>query len=583
MPENRILLLAMPWNRPDYPSIQVGRLKSFLSGQGFECHASYPFLHLAKAIGEETYVYLCETVNEILLEGIFCSTFQENSNDALVHELAAVTGLTLATVRQIVTVCSDSLEWEYCRHDWDCYSHVGFTCTFAQTWASLALSRVVKERHPQVKIVFGGSALNEEVARHIEKQFPFVDFVVTGPGESALLELLNDPTASRGHRIGGGLLRQHLTVVPDYAEYFAQLQESGVQVTPAVILATSAGCDYNRCGFCALNNADGYLTLSAMQIGEMISRCVEKHAVSRIEFADTSLVTIHSDDPLSEQLAALGIEFYGELRAVLSDEKARRLKRAGFSGVQLGIESFITPVLTAMIKPADLVQNLYNLKLCLEHELEVAYNLILDYPGTTDDHLLQMLELLPLIVHLPPPTSLCRFLLYRNAPAFRQPEKHGILACRPSRLYVLGLGERYGRCWPAVQFDYTPYTSPSVETLGRLDSACTLWAEAYDPKRALLSVEAFPDHAVVTDRRFSMSNVYEIDGEVAHCLCYCEEPRQVNDLNRAYDHLVINELLDKRLLIIDNHRVLSLPVRSRARNMAYRERPNSDFAYNFIQ
>lgn len=579
MAETKVLLLAMPWTRPDYPSIQVGRLKSFLLEQGIECHASYPYLALAEAIGNEVYTFICETVNEVMLEGIFCSILCGDGYTGYQTEITAVSGLPLETIQGVAMSCSALLELECSRYNWDQYSHVGFTCTFSQTWASLAMARILKRRRPHLRIILGGSALGKEVAQYIVEQFPFVDHIVSGPGELALLDLLQEPETARSTCAGHPTLVEHLAIVPDYAEYFAQLHQTDMEIASTAILATSTGCDYNRCGFCSLNSEDRYVALSADQVGAMVVSCMEKHAVSRIEFADTSLVAIHSDDKLSNQLATLGVELYGQVRAVLNEERVKRLKKAGFSGVQIGIESFSTPVLKAMVKRADLVHNLFNLKLCLEHELEVAYNLILDYPGTSDEHLRQMIDLVPLIVHLPPPSSLCRFVLYRGSPAFLHPEKHGISAYHRSYLYELGLGDYYGRFWPAAQFDYAPSVAPSVELLCQMDSVCQAWASAYDPEHALLSAAFLADRVIISDRRISQAEVYELHGEVARCLRFCEQPRPLNDLESAFGVLALAELVDRGLLIIDNDRALSLPVTPRVRGLAPRDRPNSEFAY----
>jgi len=579
MHESSVLLLAMPWNRPDYPSVQVGRLKAFLSGRGIDCHASYPYLSLADTLGEELYVYICETVDNVLLEGVFCSIYKGQIHGELVTELATTSGLLPESIEKVVDVCSKFLNVVLSSHDWEQYSHVGFTCTFSQTWSSLAMAKIIKEKHPQIRIVFGGTALDQKTAEYIEEHFTFVNYVVSGPGEVALLEILQNPSLPKGHRPGHTVLLQHLSTVPDYTEYLTQLSQSEMLSATTAILTTSVGCDYSRCVFCALNRDSGYLALSSDQIGELVSRFMAQHNVSRIEFADTSLVAIHSDENLCDRLATFGVEFYGEMRAVLDREKAQRLKRSGFSGVQIGVESLNTSVLKTMAKSVDLVQNIFNLKLCLEYELEVAYNLILDYPGTTDEQLNQMLSLIPIIVHLPPPSALCRFVLYKGSPAFLHPEEHGISACRPSHLYELSLGEHYGRSWPATQFDYTPFTAPSIEMLGRVDSACGEWANAYDPQNAILSIAFQNDHAVVTDRRFSKDNIFKVYGEDARCLRFCEEPRRVSDLQDSFEESTINSLVEMNLLIIDNHRALSLPVITRQRDMGYRERPNSEFAY----
>lgn len=44
--------------------------------------------------------------------------------------------------------------------DWPRYSVIGFSLTIAQVASSMAMARQIKKRHPDVKIVFGGTDLN---------------------------------------------------------------------------------------------------------------------------------------------------------------------------------------------------------------------------------------------------------------------------------------------------------------------------------------------------------------------------------------------------------------------------------------
>ena len=69
--EPRVLLLAMPWNRWDYPSIQVGLLKAYLRARGVVAQARYPYLDLARRLGAETYNRLADKLPPLLAESFF--------------------------------------------------------------------------------------------------------------------------------------------------------------------------------------------------------------------------------------------------------------------------------------------------------------------------------------------------------------------------------------------------------------------------------------------------------------------------------------------------------------------------------
>ncbi|MEA1647607.1 hypothetical protein UAJ10_01070 [Nitrospirillum sp. BR 11164] len=64
--------------------------------------------------------------------------------------------------------------------DWSRYSVVGFSTSFQQTMASLALARRIKAAHPHILIVFGGANCSDEMGVELHRHYPFIDVVVGG-------------------------------------------------------------------------------------------------------------------------------------------------------------------------------------------------------------------------------------------------------------------------------------------------------------------------------------------------------------------------------------------------------------------
>src|SRR3954449_11214655 len=86
-----------------------------------------------------------------------------------------------------------------CRSRWSPYHSevlvgepdvVGFTSTFMQNVASLALARELKRRRPELTVVFGGSNCDGPMGHALHRNHPFVDHVVRGEGEYAFPALL---------------------------------------------------------------------------------------------------------------------------------------------------------------------------------------------------------------------------------------------------------------------------------------------------------------------------------------------------------------------------------------------------------
>ena len=74
--------------------------------------------------------------------------------------------------------------------DWGAYDVVGFTTTFAQNVASLALARRVKERSPESVVVLGGANCEGEMGLALHRSFPFVDLVCAGEADLTFPRLL---------------------------------------------------------------------------------------------------------------------------------------------------------------------------------------------------------------------------------------------------------------------------------------------------------------------------------------------------------------------------------------------------------
>ena len=64
------------------------------------------------------------------------------------------------------------------RIHWARYAVVGFSTTFAQTFSSLLLAKRLKERYPNMRIVFGGANVDVEMGFELLKAFDWVNYVV---------------------------------------------------------------------------------------------------------------------------------------------------------------------------------------------------------------------------------------------------------------------------------------------------------------------------------------------------------------------------------------------------------------------
>ncbi|HEX3028563.1 MAG TPA: hypothetical protein VHT34_04510 [Clostridia bacterium] len=68
----KVLLCNMPWGKIDFPSIQLGILKAYLTQHGISADVSYQNVRFAALIGTETYSKLSISSRySFLLEWLF--------------------------------------------------------------------------------------------------------------------------------------------------------------------------------------------------------------------------------------------------------------------------------------------------------------------------------------------------------------------------------------------------------------------------------------------------------------------------------------------------------------------------------
>ena len=140
--------------------------------------------------------------------------------------------------------------------------------------------------------------------------------------------------------------------------------------------------------------------------------------------------------------ADLGLTIFYEVKSNLTYHQIELLASAGVRLLQPGIESLSTPILRLMRKGVTGFQNLRLLKWAAELGVDVAWNLLYDFPGEDKGEYTQMAALVPLISHLQPPHAGCRRVrIDRFSPLFSDKDRFGHKSLSPYPAYetVFGL------------------------------------------------------------------------------------------------------------------------------------------------
>ncbi|MFD1052355.1 hypothetical protein ACFQ1S_45635, partial [Kibdelosporangium lantanae] len=173
-------------------ALGLGLLQAELHRRHLTCDSRYLTFAFADIIGLAEYQWLCHEVPYAAFAGDWVFTESLYGSDPerderFLSEVARArwrmsdTDVTrLRNIRSRVGVFLD-----HCVRDveWEKYDVVGFTSTFQQNLASLALAQRIKRLRPELYVVFGGANWDGEMGPALHERFEFVDFALTGEAD----------------------------------------------------------------------------------------------------------------------------------------------------------------------------------------------------------------------------------------------------------------------------------------------------------------------------------------------------------------------------------------------------------------
>ena len=462
----------MPFYHAAGPNAAVGLLRAIAERAGFPTDSYHLNLDLATRLDEALHEALCRNHHNLMCEWLFAvAAFGEEADSDEAGYLSAYPevlevfgrlGRDRATVSQLRNdILPRFIDDCVGAADWGRYRVVAFTSTFQQNVASLALARRIKARWPAVAIVFGGSNMQGEAGEEYMRAFPFIDYVVTGDGDTAfpaLLGAIASGTAPDGvpgllFRSAGGIQRsapaelfQDLDALPtpDYEEFFARAQRLGLLGQPKVgwmlPFEASRGCWWgarHQCTFCGFAR-DGirYRSKTPARIFDELCELARKHAICTFSAAD-SIMDLRCVKGFFDKVheSRADFVFFWETKSNLTREQIATMHRGGLRQIQPGIESLSTNVLRLMNKGATMLQNVRCMKWASYYGVAVAWNLLRGFPGEREEDYRRQLEVLKLLSHLDPPNSCGPVWLERFSPYFANREGLPITGQRPRSYY----------------------------------------------------------------------------------------------------------------------------------------------------
>jgi ribosomal peptide maturation radical SAM protein 1 len=452
----RISLVNMPFSAVEYPSIALSQLQTVARrrfGPEVEVEVVYASLEASRRFGLAAYRRACD---EASIDGLGDWVFRQLAFPELpdnteefrrryfpVRDQRREDFEALVRVRPSLGRWLDQLIDE---HRLDQADLVGFTSMFGQNVASFALARRLKARNPKVVTTLGGanceSPMGEEIARHVEA----IDYVFSGPALVTfprLIERLMAGDRAGAEAIGGVFTRANCAgaspnvpvfgeelpidadVPVDYGPFLDTFERSvpAGTVKPSLLFETSRGCWWGErahCTFCGLNGSSMMYRSMKPELAVELIRSLFAYVprVSKLNCVDNIMPKEYPRQVFPHLETPPGVVIFYEIKADVTEEEMALLAAAGVTSVQPGIEALATSTLKLMRKGMTSVRNVLFLQHCLIHGIEPAWNLLVGFPGEGEEVYRHYVEILPKLVHLPPPTGVYPVRFDRFSPYF---------------------------------------------------------------------------------------------------------------------------------------------------------------------
>lgn len=556
----RIALINMPFAKVDSPSIQCGLLKSILIEAGHIADVFYLNLELANEIGAKSYAAISDGrhTNALLGEWLFSSAaFGYRANEEEYRAaLPALQGVCdqlgfdwLCKLRKEVFPALVRRWTE--QVDWSSYHAVGFTSTFVQNNACFALARSIKQKFPQVATVFGGANFDAGMGREFLRKLPFVNYVVDGEGEEAIVELANRLSkGERGTGIQGVSAKtdegiheggrankvRNMDVLPEpgYEEYFETLwrldrEKVLGKLKPVLLVETARGCwwgEKHHCTFCGLNASDmAFRSKTPEKVLEEFTSLTSRYQTLNISVIDNIMNLKYIEKVCGPMIRShCDYKIFWEVKANLTPLQLRIMADAGIEEVQPGIESLSTHVLELMRKGITMLKNVRFLKWANFFGINAGWNMLTGFPGETEDDYVRQRKLLPLLKHLQPPVSGSRIWLERYSPYFFD-RSFPVSDIRPGIAYRFVYPEsEIDLKEVAYFFDYQMKDTVPGEQHEGLFGLVKDWQAAWEKTpRPFLRYRRGPDWIEILDHREEQPRTHWLYGAEASVYEFCGE------------------------------------------------------------
>ena len=607
----KVLLVSTPWPLYTRPSIQLGALKAYIASRlpDVTVEAHHFYLALAQAIGYKLYhaiserTWLAESIYAALL---YPQRFRQA--EKLFRREARRNPLLKSTEFNKLTSQTQKTSRDFIdRMNWQDTTLAGFSVSLCQLTSSLYFIKKLKQKHPGLITVIGGSSFSPNSASRILNLFPEIDVIITGEGELPFYNFIQNldgfkrnknfpeiygvhtrlrDSAGNSHGPFSQLESLDDLPLPDYADYFELLESFHPQKSffPTLPVEISRGCWWKRtttsekssgCAFCNLNlQWSGYRSKKTSRAVSEIDRLTTTHQTLSLAIVDNVLPR-KTSSTIFNQLKTLekDLRLFSEIRAETPLAQLKSMRDAGMQEVQIGIEALSTGMLQKLKKGTAAIENLEIMKNCETLGLINISNLILHFPGSDRSDVNETLKNLEFALPFRP-LKMVSFWLGLDSPVWQKPGDYGIKAVfnHPNWRYLFPAA--IYRNLPFMIQAYRGDMGTQKKIWKPVKTAAERWFKVYhdlhkEPSSSpILSFRDGREFLIIRQRRFQAEPMtHRLVGPSRLIYLFCQRHRALKRICDRFssiseDKIVafLRMMVDKKLMFAENDKFLSLAV-----------------------
>ncbi|MBU8897888.1 RiPP maturation radical SAM protein 1 [Corallococcus sp. H22C18031201] len=624
----QVRFVVAPFLPEHQPALGVSTMLSLLQQNGIRADVQYLNVQFMRQIGWELYYYLSYATPPEILAGEMA--FLPASPDLLLGEMVFAPALwgdaasnweeyadrltPLLEVKQHTEGASSgggarreqALHWGRAREliralredsprivkQWaqeilrDNPRVIGFTSTFQQSLASLALAKELRRLRPreELTLIMGGANCEADMGKALADNFPFMDHVVSGEGEGVILSLVQNVLEKSGGRpqpryvAAPQIENMDSLPMPDFDHYFAAIKDMPMAKRANLTAESSRGCWWGakaHCTFCGLNGSGmAYRSKDPGRFVQEMRTLSRKYGFNFFMMAD-NILDLKYIKSVFPALITQGDEltmFY-ETKSNLRKDQLELMVAGGVTELQPGIESLSTAVLELMDKGTTRLQNIQLIKWCEEFAINVNWNILFGFPGELPSEYAAMAELMPSLFHLPPPGGAGKIRLDRFAPYWKSPEKYKLKNVRQKwsydYVYAQLPPEERRRIAYYFDYDHEDERDPTVylqDTLKRTEQ----WRDGYS-RGVTLELKTEGSKTFILDSRDGASRETPLTADGLRllkfmdsiqssrsALAHVNEGREGGPLSEADFDALLASFVERNWIISEGARYLSI-------------------------